>query len=246
MQGHIIVPFVAGKVRRAGIAGVDEGVPAHIAAVGTLRHGQGLTGGRVKDLTGTAAPVIILIFAVDKAALLQHQQTVLHGGALLAVKGQHLDAVLIVEGTAASAPAGRVRPAAEPVIGLTRHRVLQQGHILAAEGLVQDFSTAEHRAAVAGTVVTIKHPQLAVVQPGTVVKQISIFVGGDRGSRRSRLAGSGRQHAAAAAEGKAQRHAGGSAADAGNGTLHKDHSFKKPETVHREESRGFLDFPVQL
>jgi len=89
-------------------------------------------------------------------------------------------------------------------------------------------------------------PRLAVVQAGTGVKQIPMLVGGDRGRRRSRLAGSGRQHAAAAAKGKAQRHAGGSAADAGNGTLHKDHSFERPETVHREESRDFLDFPVQL
>ena len=146
----------------------------------------------------------------------------------------------------APTPGIRIGPGAEPVVCFAGHGILQKAYIFAAEGLVQDFSAAEHRAAVAGTVVAVKHPQPAVIQAGTVVKQISIFVGGDRGSRRSRLAGSGRQHAAAAAEGKAQRHAGGSAADAGNGTLHKDHSFERPETVHREESRDFLDFPVQL
>ena len=246
VQGGFIVPCVLGKVCWAGIAGEHQPVPAHDAAVCAIRHGQTFAGRKVDHLTGAVIVVAVFVAAVHGVGFLQHQQTVLDGGTLLSFKGHYFAAAFVEQAAAAPTPGIRIGPGAEPVVCFAGHGILQKAHIFAAEGLVQDFSAAEHRAAVAGTVVTVKHPQPTVIQTGTVVKQIPIFVGGDRGSRRSRLAGSGRQHAAAAAEGKAQRHAGGSAADAGNGTLHKDHSFERPETVHREESRDFLDFPVQL
>ena len=246
VQGGFVIPRVLGEVCRAGIAVEHQNITAHNAAVGSLRGGQGFAGGKVDHLRSAVEIVAVLVAAVYRLSFLQHQKAVLDGGTLLSFKGHYFAAAFVEQAAAASAPGIRIGPGAEPVVCFAGHGILQKVHIFAAEGLVQGFSAAKHRAAVAGTVVTVKHPQPAVIQPGTVVKQIPIFVGGYRGSRRSRLAGSGRQHAAAAAEGKAQRHAGGSAADAGNGILHKDHSFERPETVHREESRGFLDFPVQL
>ena len=173
VQGGVIVPFVVGKVGRAGVAGIDEAVTAHDAGVCALRYGQAFAGGRVDDLTGAIAAVAVLIFAVDQPAFLQHQQAVLQGGTLFAVKGQHFSAVLIIEGAAASAPAGGVRPAAEPVIRLAGDDILQKGYIFTAGRLVQHLAAAEDGGAAAGTVVAVERPQLAVVQPGGVVQRLA-------------------------------------------------------------------------
>ena len=228
VEGGIVVPCVIGKALRAGVAGVNKGIAVHAAAVSALRHRQTLAGGKVDDLAGAAAPIVVPVFAVDKAALLQHQQAVLQRGALLAVKGQDLGPRFVVEGTAASAPACGVRPAAEPVVRLAGDRILQKGHVFTAGGLVQHLTAAEDGRQIAGIVVAVKHPQPAVVQPGSIVQRFAACIGG-HGSCRCRFAGSRRQHRTAAAQCKAQGHAQGSAAQAGRESLHKIHSFANPK-----------------
>ena len=178
VQGGFIVPCVLGKVCWAGIAGEHQPVPAHDAAVCAIRHGQTFTGGKVDHLTGAVIVVAVFVAAVHGVGFLQHQQTVLHGGVLLPLKGHDFIAVFVKQAAAPSAISVRVGPGAEPVVGLTGHSVLQKVHVLAAEGLVQHLAAAQNGAGTAGIVVTVKYPQLSVVQPGAVVKRIPVCIGG--------------------------------------------------------------------
>ena len=178
VQGGFIVPCVLGKVCWAGIAGEHQPVPAHDAAVCAIRHGQTFAGGKVDHLTGAVIVVAVFVAAVHGVGFLQHQQTVLHGGVLLPLKGHDFIAVFVKQAAAPSAISVRVGPGAEPVVGLTGHGVLQKVHVLAAEGLVQHLAAAQNGAGTAGIVVTVKHPQLSVVQPGAVVKRIPVCIGG--------------------------------------------------------------------
>ena len=178
VQGGFIVPCVLGKVCWAGIAGEHQPVPAHDAAVCAIRHGQTFAGGKVDHLTGAVIVVAVFVAAVHGVGFLQHQQTVLHGGVLLPLKGYDFIAVFVKQAAAPSAISVRVGPGAEPVVGLTGHGVLQKVHVLAAEGLVQHLAAAQNGAGTAGIVVTVKYPQLSVVQPGAVVKRISMCIGG--------------------------------------------------------------------
>ena len=163
MQVAVVIPFVLGKVCRAGVAGEHQHIPADDAAVGTLRDGQVLAGGKVDDTAGAVAVIVDIVAVTDHPALLQHQQTVLDGGALLAVKGHHFVAVLVVQGAAAAAPAGGVRPGAEPVVRLAGDGVGKQVHGLAAERLVQHLAAVQDGAAVAGVVVAVQDAQAAVL-----------------------------------------------------------------------------------
>ena len=178
VQGGFIVPCVLGKVCWAGIAGEHQPVPAHDAAVCAIRHGQTFAGGKVDHLTGAVIVVAVFVAAVHGVGFLQHQQTVLHGGVLLPLKGHDFIAVFVKQAAAPSAISVRVGPGAEPVVGLTGHGVLQKVHVLAAEGLVQHLAAAQNGAGTAGIVVTVKYPQLSVVQPGAVVKRIPVCIGG--------------------------------------------------------------------
>ena len=178
VQGGFIVPCVLGKVCWAGIAGEHQPVPAHDAAVCAIRHGQTFAGGKVDHLTGAVIVVAVFVAAVHGVGFLQHQQTVLHGGVLLPLKGYDFIAVFVKQAAAPSAISVRVGPGAEPVVGLTGHGVLQKVHVLAAEGLVQHLAAAQNGAGTAGIVVTVKYPQLSVVQPGAVVKRIPVCIGG--------------------------------------------------------------------
>ena len=178
VQGGFIVPCVLGKVCWAGIAGEHQPVPAHDAAVCAIRHGQTFAGGKVDHLTGAVIVVAVFVAAVHGVGFLQHQQTVLHGGTLLPLKGHDFIAVFVKQAAAPSAISVRVGPGAEPVVGLTGHGVLQKVHVLAAEGLVQHLAAAQNGAGTAGIVVTVKDPQLSVVQPGAVVKRIPMCIGG--------------------------------------------------------------------
>ena len=178
VQGGFIVPCVLGKVCWAGIAGEHQPVPAHDAAVCAIRHGQTFAGGKVDHLTGAIIVVAVFVAAVHGVGFLQHQQTVLHGGVLLPLKGHDFIAVFAKQAAAPSAISVRVGPGAEPVVGLTGHGVLQKVHVLAAEGLVQHLAAAQNGAGTAGIVVTVKHPQLSVVQPGAVIKRIPVRIGG--------------------------------------------------------------------
>ena len=178
VQGGFIVPCVLGKVCWAGIAGEHQPVPAHDAAVCAIRHGQTFAGGKVDHLTGAVIVVAVFVAAVHGVGFLQHQQTVLHGGVLLPLKGHDFIAVFVKQAAAPSAISVRVGPGAEPVVGLTGHGVLQKVHVLAAEGLVQHLAAAQNGADTAGIVVTVKYPQLSVVQPGAVVKRIPVCIGG--------------------------------------------------------------------
>ena len=221
VQAGVVVPFVCGKVCRAGVAVEHQCVPADDAAVGTLRDGQVLAGGKVDDTAGAVAVIVDIVAVTDHPALLQHQQTVLDGGALLAVKGQHFAAVLVVQGAAAAAPAGGVRPGAEPVVRFAGDGVGKQVHGLAAERLVQHLAAAQDGAAVAGVVVAVQDAQAAVVQPGGIVQGLALGVGGNGHCRGSGFLGGGRRHyRAAAAQRKAQGHAQGSTAQTGNGLFH--------------------------
>ena len=178
VQGGFIVPCVLGKVCWAGIAGEHQPVPAHDAAVCAIRHGQTFAGGKVDHLTGAVIVVAVFVAAVHGVGFLQHQQTVLHGGVLLPFKGHDFIAVFVKQSAAPSAISVRVGPGAEPVVGLTGHGVLQKVHVLAAEGLVQHLAAAQNGADTAGIVVTVKYPQLSVVQPGAVVERIPVCIGG--------------------------------------------------------------------
>ena len=178
VQGGFIVPCVLGKVCWAGIAGEHQPVPAHDAAVCAIRHGQTFAGGKVNHLTGAVIVVAVFVAAVYGVGFLQHQQTVLHGGVLLPFKSHDFIAVFVKQSAAPSAISIRVGPGAEPVVGLTGHGVLQKVHVLAAEGLVQHLAAAQNGAGTAGIVVTVKNPQLSVVQPGAVVKRIPVCIGG--------------------------------------------------------------------
>ena len=100
----------------------------------------------------------------------QHQQTVLEGGGFAPLKGHDFIAAFVKQAAAPSAISVRVGPGAEPVVGLTGHGVLQKVHVLAAEGLVQHLAAAQNGAGTAGIVVTVKYPQLSVVQPGSCRK----------------------------------------------------------------------------
>ena len=222
MQLGVVIPFVLGKVGRAGIAVEYQNIPAHDAAVSALRHRQIFFCGKVDDLTAAIGVVAVGIAAVGKAALLQHQQAVLHRGVLLTVKGHHFVAVLVVQGAAPSAPASGVRPAAEPVIGFAGHGVLQKIHILAAGGLIQHPAAAQKGAAVAGVVIAVQDAQTAVFQTGSVVQGLAAGIGGDRCGGRSRFIGSGRQHRTAAAQRKAQPNAHCRAAQTGKRTFHRN------------------------
>ena len=178
VQGGFIVPCVLGKVCRAGIAGEHQPAPAHDTAVCAIRHGQTFAGGKVDHLTGAVIVVAVFVAAVYGVGFLQHQQTVLHGGVLLPLKGHDFIAVFVKQSAAPSAISVRVGPGAEPVVGLTGHGVLQKVHVLAAERLVQHLAAAQNGAGTAGIVVTVKNPQLSVVQPGAVVKRIPVCIGG--------------------------------------------------------------------
>ena len=221
VQVAVVIPFVLGKVCRAGVAGEHQHIPADDAAVGTLRDGQVLAGGKVDDTAGAVAVIVDIVAVTDHPALLQHQQTVLDGGALLAVKGHHFVAVLVVQGAAAAAPAGGVRPGAEPVVRLAGDGVGKQVHVFAAGGLVQHLAAAQDGAAVAGVVVAVQDAQAAIVQPGGIVQGLALGVGGNGHCRGSGFLGGGRRHyRAAAAQRKAQGHAQGSTAQTGNGLFH--------------------------
>ena len=119
------IPVVIVQPFRAGVAAEHQLIAAYSAAVRALRHRQRSTGGKVDDLTSAVAG-LREVSAIDKAALLQYQQTVLQGSVLLALKGHHLSAGLIVQGGAASAPAGGVGPAAQPVVCNAGGTVLHQ------------------------------------------------------------------------------------------------------------------------
>ena len=151
---------------------------------------------------------------------MQHQQAVLQGGTLFAVKGHYFSAAFIIKGTAAATPACWVGPAAEPVICLAGHGVLQQREVFAAGRLIQNFAAAEESGAVAGVIVTVEHPQFPVVQTGGVIQRVAVGVSGDR-SRRRRLSRGRRKHGAPAAQRQAERDAHSSAANAGKRMLHK-------------------------
>ena len=119
------IPVVIVQPLRAGVAAEHQLIAGYDAAVCALRHRQRCAGGKVDDLTGAVAGLRD-VSAINKAAFLQHQQAVLQGGALLALKGQHFGAGLVVQGGAAAAPSGGVRPAAQPVVCDAGGTVLHQ------------------------------------------------------------------------------------------------------------------------
>ena len=133
-----------------------------------LRHRQRCAGGKVDDLTGAVAGLRD-VAAIDKAALLQHQQAVLQGSALLALKGHHLSAGLVVQGGAASAPAGGVGPAAQPVVRDAGGTVLHQRDVLAAGSLMQRGAAAQDGGAAPRAAIAVQYPQTAIVQHSGVV-----------------------------------------------------------------------------
>ena len=103
VQVYVVVPLILGKACRAGVAVEHQIVPADDAVVSAFRHRQALAGGKVDDLTGTGGGGF-----VDAGVFMQHQQAVLQGGTLFAVKGHHFAAFLIVKSTAAAALTGGV------------------------------------------------------------------------------------------------------------------------------------------
>lgn len=132
----IRIPVVIIQSFRAGVAAEHQLISAYGAAVCALRHRQCCAGGKVDDLTGAVAGLRD-VSAIDQAAFLQHQQAVLQSGVLLALKGQHFGAGLIVQGGAAPAPAGGVGPAAQPVVCGAGSAVLHQRDVFAAGRLMQ-------------------------------------------------------------------------------------------------------------
>ena len=194
------IPVVIVQSLRAGVAAEHQLIAAYSAAVRALRHRQRCAGGKVDDLTGTVAGLRD-ISTIDKAALLQYQQAVLQGSVLLALKGHYFGAGLIVQGGAASAPAGGVRPAAQPVVGGAGGTVLHQRDVFAAGRLVQRGAAAQDGGAAPGTAIAVQHPQTAIVQHGGVVQGLAAVVRGHRNGRAcsARHAGGGRQQGAAAA-----------------------------------------------
>ena len=196
----IRIPVVIVQPFRAGVAAEHQLIAAYGAAVCALRHRQRCAGGKVDDLTGAVAGLRD-VSAIDKAAFLQHQQAVLQGGALLALKGQHFGAGLVVQGGAASAPAGGVGPAAQPVVCGAGSAVLHQRDVLAAGSLMQRGAAAQDGGAASGTTVAVQHPQTAIVQHGGVVQGFAAVVRGHRNGRAgsARHAGGGRQQGTAAA-----------------------------------------------
>lgn len=165
-----------------------------------LRYRQRCAGGKVDDLTG-AITGLRDVSTIDQAAFLQHQQAVLQGGALLALKGHYFGAGLVVQGGAASAPAGRVGPAAQPVVCGAGGTVLHQRDVLTAGRLVQRGAAAQDGGAASGTAVAVQHPQTAIVQHGRVVQGFAVVVRRYRNGRAcsARHAGGGRQQGAATA-----------------------------------------------
>ena len=153
----------------------------------------------------------------------------MQGGALLALKGHYFGAGLVVQGGAASAPAGRVGPAAQPVVCGAGGTVLHQRDVLTAGRLVQRGAAAQDGGAAPGTAVAVQHPQTAIVQHGRVVQGLAAVVRRYRNGRTcsARHAGGGRQQGAAAAQGKGKGSADCSAADTQDNTLHKKHSFAR-------------------
>ena len=158
----------------------------------------------------------------------------MQGGALLALKGHHLGAGLIVQGGAAPASAGGVGPAAQPVVCGAGSAVLHQRDVLAAGRLMQRGAAAQDGGAAPGTAIAVQHPQTAIVQHGGVVQGFAAVVRRYRNGRAcsARHAGGGRQQGTAAAQGKGKGCADRPAADTQDNTLHKNHSFAK----NREEN----------
>ena len=194
------IPVVIVQPLRVGIAAEYQLIAAYGAAVCTFRYWQRCTGGKVDDLTGAVAGLRD-VSAVDQAALLQHQQAVLQGGVLLALKGHYFGAGLVVQGCAAPAPAGVVGPAAQPVVCCTGSTVLHQRDVLAAGRLMQRGAAAQDGGAAPGTAVAVQHPQTAIVQHGRVVQGVAVVVRRYRNGRAcsARHAGGGRQQGTAAA-----------------------------------------------
>ena len=222
------IPVVIVQPLRAGVAAEHQLIAAYGAAICTFRYRQRCTGGKVDDLTGAVAGLRD-VSAIDQAALLQHQQAVLQGGALLALKGHYFGAGLVVQGGAAPAPASGVGPAAQPVVCGAGGTVLHQRDVFTAGRLVQRGAAAQDGGAAPGTAVAVQHPQTAIVQHSGVVQGLAAVVRGHRGGRAcsARHAGSGRQQGTAAAQGKDKGSADCPAADTQDNTLHKKHSFAK-------------------
>ena len=153
----------------------------------------------------------------------------MQGGALLALKGHYFGAGLVVQGGAASAPAGRVGPAAQPVVCGAGGTVLHQRDVLTAGRLVQRGAAAQDGGAASETTVAVQHPQTAIVQHGGVVQGLAAVVRRYRNGRAcsARHAGGGRQQGTAAAQGKGKDSTERPAADTQDNTLHKKHSFAK-------------------
>ena len=194
------IPVVIVQPLRAGVAAEYQLIAAYGAAVCALRYRQSCAGGKVDDLTGAVAGLRD-VSTIDQAAFLQHQQAVLQGGALLALKGHYFGAGLVVQGGAASAPAGRVGPAAQPVVCGAGGTVLHQRDVLTAGRLVQRGAAAQDGGAASGTAVAVQHPQTAIVQHGRVVQGFAVVVRRYRNGRAcsARHAGGGRQQGTAAA-----------------------------------------------
>ena len=153
----------------------------------------------------------------------------MQGSVLLALKGHHLSAGLVVQGGAASAPAGGVGPAAQPVVRDAGGTVLHQRDVLAAGSLMQRGAAAQDGGAAPRAVIAVQYPQTVIVQHGGVVQGLAAVVRGHGNGRAcsARHAGGGRQQGTAAAQGKGKGSADCPAADTQDNTLHKNHSFAK-------------------